>query len=116
MFTRDRVAGVVILLFSLGVMWETRVLPLGTFHNPGPGYMPMLLAIVLGAMGILVAIRGGGSPPLRLLEWTEKNHALAILAGWGTKRVAALPDLPTFKDAKILADAIKRVGKIEEKK
>jgi hypothetical protein len=81
MLTRDRAAGIVILLFSLAVMWETRVLPLGTFHNPGPGYMPMLLAIVLGAMGVLVALGGGTSLPLRSLEWPEKRHALAILAG-----------------------------------
>ena len=81
MLTRDRVAGIVILLFSLAVMWETRVLPLGDFHNPGPGYMPMVLAIVLGTMGILVVLGGGASPPLASLEWSEKKHALAILAG-----------------------------------
>ncbi|MBI2563225.1 MAG: tripartite tricarboxylate transporter TctB family protein [candidate division NC10 bacterium] len=81
MLTRDRVAGIVIMLFSLAVMWETRVLPLGDFHNPGPGYMPMLMAIVLGAMAILVALGGGGSLPLRSLAWPEKRHALAILAG-----------------------------------
>ena len=50
MLTRDRVAGIVILLFSLAVMWEIRVLPLGDFHNAGPGYMPMVLAIGLGAI------------------------------------------------------------------
>ncbi len=81
MFTRDRVAGFALLLFSLGVMWETRVLPLGTFHKPGPGYMPMLLAIVLGAMAILVVLGGGLSPPLASLEWAEGRQALAILTG-----------------------------------
>ncbi|MBI2371164.1 MAG: tripartite tricarboxylate transporter TctB family protein [Deltaproteobacteria bacterium] len=81
MLTRDRVAGVVLVLFSLGVMWETRVLPLGSLHNPGPGYMPMLLAIVLAGMGLLVALGGGSSPPLASLEWAEGKHALAILGG-----------------------------------
>lgn len=80
MLTTDRVAGLVLLLFSLGVMWETRVLPLGSLHQPGPGTMPMLLAIALAAMGLLVAIAGGGSPPLASLAWPEKQHALAILA------------------------------------
>ena len=47
MFTRDRVAGAAIFLFALYVMWEDRVLPLGTYHKPGPGYMPLLLAIIL---------------------------------------------------------------------
>lgn len=81
MFTTDRVAGLVLLLFSLGVMWETRVLPLGTFRQPGPGYMPILLALALAAMAILVALGGGGSRPLASLEWGERKHALAILAG-----------------------------------
>jgi len=81
MLTRDRCAGVAILVFSLAVMWETRVLPLGNFHKPGPGYMPMLLAIVLAVMGALVVLGGGNSPPLRALAWPEKSHALAILAG-----------------------------------
>ena len=81
MLTRDRVAGIVILLFSLAVMWETRALPLGDFHKPGPGYMPMLLAIVLAAMAVLVVLGGGNSPPLRSLAWPEKRHALAILVG-----------------------------------
>jgi putative tricarboxylic transport membrane protein len=79
--TRDRVAGVVIILFSLVVMWEDRALPLGTFHNPGPGYMPMVLAVILAAMGILVGLGGGDSPNFSSLTWTEGKHALGILIG-----------------------------------
>jgi putative tricarboxylic transport membrane protein len=81
MLTRDRVAGAVILLFALYVMWEDRVLPLGTYHKPGPGYMPMLLAIILAAAGLLIVLAGGTSPPFASLEWTEWRHAVAILAG-----------------------------------
>ncbi len=81
MLTRDRIAGIALLLFSLAVMWEDRALPLGTFHKPGPGYMPMVLAIVLAAMGILVAAGGGDSPPIASLTWAEGKHALGILAG-----------------------------------
>ena len=81
MLTTDRFAGLLLLLISLGVMWETRVLPLGSLHKPGPGYMPMLLAVALAAMAILVALGGGGSPPLASLEWPERKHAFAILAG-----------------------------------
>lgn len=80
MLTTDRLAGLVLLLCSLAVMWETRALPLGTFHEPGPGYMPMLLAIALAAAASLVALGGAESPPARSLEWPEKRHALAILA------------------------------------
>lgn len=78
---KDRLAGVVLLCFSLGVIWEDRVLPLGNFHTPGPGFLPLVLALILGGMGILVTLAGSASPPLGSLEWGEKWHALAILAG-----------------------------------
>jgi hypothetical protein len=81
MLTRDRTAGLALLLFSLAVMWEDRVFPLGTLHKPGPGYMPMLLAVILAAMAILVLCTGGHSPSLRSVEWSEWRHALAILGG-----------------------------------
>jgi putative tricarboxylic transport membrane protein len=81
MLTRDRVAGAVIVLFSLYVLWEDRVLPLGTYHKPGPGYMPMILAVILGIAGVLIVLTAGGSLPLASVAWTEWRHALAILAG-----------------------------------
>jgi hypothetical protein len=81
MLTRDRVAGLALLLFALAVMWEDRAFPLGSITKPGPGYMPMLLAVILAAMAILVIATGGRSPTLASLDWVEKKHALAILAG-----------------------------------
>lgn len=81
MFTRDRSAGIVLFLFALGVLWENRVLPVGSLHKPGPGYMPMVLAILLAAMAILVIVNGGHSSSLRSLEWAERRHAVAVLAG-----------------------------------
>ncbi len=88
MLTRDRVAGAVIVLFSLYVMWEDRALPLGTYHKPGPGYMPMLLAVILALAGLLIVLTGGTSPPFASLAWTEWRHALAILAGCGFTALA----------------------------
>jgi hypothetical protein len=79
--TRDRVAGAVFFLFALFAMWEDRAFPLGSLTKPGPGYMPMVLAIILAAMAILVILAGGRSPALATLNWAEKKHALAILAG-----------------------------------
>lgn len=81
MLTSDRVAGSALVLLALFTAWETRRLPLGTLHNPGPGYMPLLLALILGALGVVVALRGGGSPPLGTLPWSEAPHAAAILLG-----------------------------------
>jgi putative tricarboxylic transport membrane protein len=88
MLTRDRVAGAVIVLLSLYVLWEDRVLPLGTYHKPGPGYMPMILAVILGIAGVLIVLTAGGSPPFASVQWTEWRHALAILAGCAFTAVA----------------------------
>ncbi len=79
--TRDRAAGFALFVFAVGVMWEDRAFPLGSLHKPGPGYMPMVLAVILAAMAILVMGTGGRSPSLRSLEWSERRHALAILGG-----------------------------------
>lgn len=79
MGTVDRVSGVALILLALGVTWEAHKLPLGTLHNPGPGYMPTLLALILGGLGIVIVAFGGDSPVFRSLEWGEGKHALAIL-------------------------------------
>lgn len=79
MGTVDRVSGVALLLLALGVIWEAQKLPLGTFHTPGPGFMPTFLAVVLGGLGIIILASGGTSAAFRSLGWGEGKHALAIL-------------------------------------
>ena len=83
MWTSDRVAGSALVLLAVVTAWETRRLPLGTLHNPGPGYMPLLLAIILAALGVVVVLYGGSSPRLAELRWLEARHAAAILIGCG---------------------------------
>lgn len=78
--TIDRVSGSALALLGLFIMWERRVLPLGTHGQPGPGYLPLLLAVLLVILGGLLALRGGGAAPLRTVVWSEAPHALAILA------------------------------------
>ena len=59
--TIDRVSGSALVLLGLFVMWERRVLPLGTHGQPGPGYLPLLLAILLVILGGLL-VRGAEAP------------------------------------------------------
>jgi hypothetical protein len=80
LLTRDRVAGIVLVLVALAIAWESRALPLGTWRNPGAAYMPLLTAGLLGVMGLLAAVRGGG-PALASLAWPEARHAVLLLAG-----------------------------------
>lgn len=79
-FTRDRVAGLALVLIAAVVAWETRVLPIGTLRHPGPGYLPLALAVVMAGLGLLVAVRGGG-PVLRDLRWPEAGHVVKLLGG-----------------------------------
>ena len=57
--TTDRLSGSALVIFSLLVIWESRVLPLGTFRQPGPAYIPILLASLLLIFGFFLAATGG---------------------------------------------------------
>jgi hypothetical protein len=80
MLTTDRVSGIALVLFSLLVIWQSRLLPLGTLHQPGPAYIPIFLALLLLIFGVCLAVTARRAPLLSSLSWTEWRHALAILA------------------------------------
>jgi len=77
--TIDRVSGAFLTLLGLFVLWERRVLPLGTAGRPGPGYFPLLLAILLIVLGAILIVRGKDTAKIRALSWPEAPHAVAIL-------------------------------------
>jgi len=87
MLTTNRVAAVALALLAVVVLFESRKLPLGSLHNPGPAYMPVLLALALLGLAILVAAWGGAGSGLRAVGWSEWRHAAAIL---GTCAFAAI--------------------------
>jgi putative tricarboxylic transport membrane protein len=78
--TVDRVAGVALTVLGLFVLHQSRALPLGTLGNPGPAYMPVVLAALLAVLGIALAVLGGHAPPLSAPAFRECRHAVAILA------------------------------------
>lgn len=75
----DRVSGLVLLALGGWILWLNREFPVGTLADPGPGYVPLLLAVGLGVIGLLVALAGGASQPLRAIEWSEAKRAVVIL-------------------------------------
>lgn len=77
-WTGDRVAGLILVAIGGVVALETMALPLGTLARPGPGYAPLICAIILAALGLLVALRRGGEPVANL-RWGEARHAALIL-------------------------------------
>src|SRR5207237_7551802 len=66
-------------LFTIEESWRLK-LPLGNLQNPGPAYVPALLAVLLLAFAILIIVFGGRSPLMAGVSWSEWRHAVAILA------------------------------------
>jgi hypothetical protein len=79
LWTGDRVAGLILIGIAALVAIETRVLPLGSLANPGPGYAPLLFAAILAVLGCVVTARRGGGL-LAEMRWGEAKHAGFILA------------------------------------
>jgi putative tricarboxylic transport membrane protein len=79
----DQFSGLMLLALALYVAWENRAFPIGTLQEPGPGYLPLLLAVFLGVVGLLIAVWGGKSAPLASIQWTETTRALLILTACG---------------------------------
>jgi len=84
----DRVSGLVLLALAIYIGWLNRKFPVGTLADPGPGYVPLLLAVSLGVIGLLVAVLGGRSRPLAAIRWPEGTRAVIILAACTVAGVA----------------------------
>jgi hypothetical protein len=79
--TVDRVGGIALAalaLFTLEESYRLR-LPLGSLQNPGPAYLPVLLALLLLGFGVLVAALGGRTAQLAAVGWHEWRHGAVIL-------------------------------------
>jgi hypothetical protein len=87
----EQFSGLMLLVLALYVGWENRAYPLGTLQEPGPGYLPLLLAILLGTIGVLVALWGGKSAPLASIQWPEAMRAVAILVACAAATFALEP-------------------------
>ena len=75
----DQFSGLMLVALGLYVIWANQPYPFGTIHRPGPGFMPLVLAIFLGLMGLLIAFWGGRSRPLAEMPWPEAKRAVTIL-------------------------------------
>ena len=69
MLTTNRVGGGALALLAVLVLWESRALPLGSLRNPGPAYMPVVLALCALVLGLLIVAGGGRSEPLASVGW-----------------------------------------------
>jgi hypothetical protein len=75
----DQLSGLMLLALAAFAGWQNRTYPLGSLQEPGPGYTPLLIAIFLGLIGLLIAVRGVSSPSVVDSRWPEARRALLIL-------------------------------------
>ena len=92
MLTTDRVAGSALVLVGAFALWQSLQLPLGTIRQPGPAYMPVVLAVLLMVLGLAVAAMGAATGRFADVPWREWRHALAIFgacafAAWAIERL-----------------------------
>jgi hypothetical protein len=84
----DQLSGLMLAALAVFVWWQNRVYPLGTLSEPGPGYTPLLIAVFLGAIGLLIAARGAHSAPVSQMAWPEAKRAAVILIACGVATYA----------------------------
>ena len=78
--TTDRASAIALIIFALLVIGESRQLPLGTLRQPGPAFIPILLALLLLMFAVFLGLTSSRAPSLSSITWSEWRHALAILA------------------------------------
>ena len=55
-------------------------LPFGRLSAPGAGMMPKLLLILMIVFGVALTIGGAASQPFADIDWSDRNHALLLVA------------------------------------
>lgn len=75
----DQVSGLILAALAAWIWWLNRDFPVGTLSDPGPGYVPLLLAITLGGIGLMIAAFGSRSEALQAIQWPEAGRAAVIL-------------------------------------
>ena len=79
MLRNDQISGLVLVaLARRSSPGRARTIRSARCRSRVPGYMPLLIAIFLGAMGLLVALRGGGADARERCDWPEARRAALI--------------------------------------
>ena len=77
---RDRVAGTAVALLGVYVAVVARQYPFGTLAEPGPGFLPFALGLLLAAAGLVIALGARFAAGAHRPVFDDLPHALVILA------------------------------------
>jgi hypothetical protein len=76
---RDHIAGGAFVAAGALVFALSDDLPFGTLASPGAGMMPKLALALLMLFGLVLVLRGGESPPLADIAWSDLPHAATVV-------------------------------------
>jgi hypothetical protein len=65
----------VLLVFTALMAYFAWNLPRGSFHRPGPGFFPLFLAIILGALALLLLISSWMAMPVKKKEEVQPEKS-----------------------------------------
>jgi len=83
----DHIAGAAFIIFGVIVFALSGDLPFGRLSAPGAGMMPKLLVGLMIAFGIALMLGSAASKPFAEIEWSDRNHALMLVAITGVAAV-----------------------------
>jgi hypothetical protein len=77
---QDLLAGLVLVAVALFALWASAGLSQGRLGALGPGMMPRATAVLMGVVGLLVAVSALVSPGPRLERWSLRGPFFVCLA------------------------------------
>lgn len=83
---QDLVGGLVLMGVGAFAFWQSGNLPVGTLGGMGPGMMPKSLAVLLGALGAMLAVQSVRARGGAIERWTLRGplFVLAAVIAFGT--------------------------------
>jgi hypothetical protein len=72
----DRTSSLVWLVFAVYICVESSRLSFGSFHNPGPGFLPLLIGLILGILSFIVFLLASLSRETETIDqpWYPKER------------------------------------------
>ncbi len=75
----EKVSGLIVFFLGISILWQGRRLSIGNLHAPGPGFFPMLLAVILMILSlILVSSRTKNSGEQSTFSFRHLGRVLMV--------------------------------------
>ncbi len=71
----DRISSLIWLFFAIYICIESIRLPLGSWRDPGPGFLPLLVGLILGSLSIICFMQARmGESTDRKASWYSRER------------------------------------------